>query len=86
MRKIFVIGTAALSLAVGASSAFAANPNVPTWSPYTLVPPSESSPSARSMSAPTFEARAATIESVGVTVPNGNAPSWSPYTLVPQAH
>ena len=86
MRKIFVIGTAALSLALGASAAFADNPNAPTWSPYTLVPVSTSSPSAYSMSAPTYETRAATIESAGATVPNGNAPTWSPYTLAPQGH
>ena len=54
MRKILVIGTAALSLALGASAAFAANPNAPTWSPYTLVPAGASSPTAYPVSAPAY--------------------------------
>ena len=86
MRKILVIGTATLSLALGASAAFADNPNAPSWSPYALVPVSASSPVIYSMSQPTYEMRAATIENPGAAVPNGNAPSWSPYTLVPQGH
>jgi hypothetical protein len=86
MRKILVIGTAALSLALGASAAFADNPNAPTWSPYTLVPAGASSPMAYPVSAPAYEARAAVIDSSSMTVPNNNAPTWSPYTLVPQAH
>jgi hypothetical protein len=85
MRKILVIGTAALSLALGASAAFADNPNAPTWSPYTLVPAGASSPTAYPVSAPAYEARAAAVDSAAMTVPNNNAPSWSPYTLVPQA-
>jgi hypothetical protein len=86
MRKLLVIGTAVLSLALGASAALADNPNVPTWSPYALVPVGASSPVIYSMSQPTYEARAATIESPGAAVPNGNVPCWSPYALVPQGH
>jgi hypothetical protein len=86
MHKILVIGTAALSLALGASAALADNPNVPSWSPYQLVPVSASSPVIYSMSQRTYETRAATIESPSAAVPNGNVPSWSPYALVPEGH
>ena len=81
MRYTLAIGTAALSLALGASAACADNPNVPSWSPYALVPANASPPSTYP-----HETRAAIIESSSATVPNGIAPAWSPYALAPQAH
>ena len=38
MRNMLVLGaTAAFALGVSGAAAYAANPNVPTWSPYALV-------------------------------------------------
>lgn len=37
MLKILAIGTFAVAAALGASAAYAANPNVPSWSPYAIM-------------------------------------------------
>jgi hypothetical protein len=82
MRKILAIGTLALTVALGAGAAYADNPNVPSWSPYSLVQVSQ--PAAPSMFAnPNFgmtETRAAYVD----TGPNTNVPSWSAYSIMPQ--
>ncbi|MGO8801265.1 MAG: hypothetical protein ACLQE9_16925 [Roseiarcus sp.] len=84
MRKMFLIGSVGTLLALGAvgGPATAANPNVPSSSPYTLVDiPSVGTP------APVLaETRAAlVVANQPAGPPNGNVPSSSPYSLVPQA-
>jgi hypothetical protein len=82
MRKVLAIGTLALSGALGAGAAYASNPNVPSWSPYSLMQVSEPAPSS-TFASPSFgmtERRAAYVD----TRPNTNVPSWSAYSIVPQ--
>jgi hypothetical protein len=65
MRNLLMLGTVAAALAVGAFSgpANAANPNVPTWSPYTMI----HVPAWRPMS----EGRAALVGPAWAGAPNG---------------
>ena len=37
MRNLLVAGAAGLLLTMGAGAAYASNPNVPNWSPYTIM-------------------------------------------------
>jgi hypothetical protein len=37
MRMMLVLGAGLLAASLGSASSFAANPNVPTYSPYTLM-------------------------------------------------
>ena len=37
MRKLFMLGTLAIGIACGATASDAANPNVPSWSPYAIM-------------------------------------------------
>ena len=83
MGKMLVLGTAAATLAFGAvGAAHAANPNVYSWSPYTIMAYDAGPPVP-----PITEHRAAVVEpgyGAAAAAPNGNVPSWSPYTLAPQ--
>ena len=80
MFKMLTLASAAVVFS--AAAAFADNPNVPTWSPYTLVPAGASAqPAAPVHLSPTMaETRAASVD----IVPNANVPSWSPYALAPE--
>ena len=84
MRKMFLIGTAA---ALGAVSgvAHAANPNVPSYSPYALMDVAPSGTPALGMG----ENRAAYVDvgngAAAAITANANVPSYSPYAIMPQA-
>ena len=89
MRMTLVIGSLALSLALGAGAAYADNPNVAGWSPYALMAFGAPQPSAPAIGRPLYETRAAVVEGAGnalvVAGANSNVPGWSPYAIMPQA-
>jgi hypothetical protein len=86
MRKMLLIGTAGTFIALGAinNAAQAANPNVPSYSPYALMDVGPMAAPAPVMG----EQRAAYlapgngVEAGGVA--NTNVPSYSPYAIMPQ--
>jgi len=85
MRKMLLIGAAGTLAALFAanSGAFAANANVPSFSPYQLVDVYGAPPSEPAMG----EQRAAFVAPPGTpTVQNSNVPSFSPYAIMPQGH
>lgn len=86
MRKMLLIGTAGALIALGAISnaAQAANPNVPSYSPYTLMDvgsPAAPEPAMGEHRA-AYLAPANGSEEPGVA--NTNVPSYSPYAIMPQ--
>jgi hypothetical protein len=78
MLKVIMLVSVPVAIAITIGNAFADNPNVPTWSPYTLMaidgPPPIHAYSGMA------ENRAAAVQ----VTPNVNAPTWSPYTMTPQ--
>lgn len=81
MRNLLIVGIAGFFLAYGGVAANAANPNVPSWSPYAIM---AYSPDYSSRPQPTesrmTEHRAAYEESAS---PNTNVASWSAYSMTP---
>jgi hypothetical protein len=87
MRNLLVAGTATGLFLALAGAAYAANPNVPSFSPYAIMA-YDAAPAPQAM-APLGEHRAASIDTYGaapVSAPNTNVPSFSPYAIVPQGH
>jgi len=85
MRKMFLIGTAA-ALGAVSGAAHAANPNVPSYSPYALM---DVAPSGAPAFFPMGENRAAYVDAgygaAAANPANTNVPSYSPYAIMPQA-
>jgi hypothetical protein len=91
MSRIVLIGTLGTFLALGAlvDSAFAANPNVPSYSPYAIMA-FDVAPAPQPMAPARRERRAAHLEDsnnafVSQPAANGwSGPGYSPYaTMVP---
>lgn len=84
MRKILLIGTAGTFVALGAVSnaAQAANPNVPSYSPYTLMDVGPAPAPAMGEHRAAYLAPANGPTTGGAA--NTNVPSYSPYTIMPQ--
>jgi hypothetical protein len=84
MRKVLLIGTVA-ALGAVAGAAYAANPNVPSYSPYALMDVAPSAMPAFGMG----ENRAAYVDvgygAAAANPTNTNVPSYSPYAIMPQA-
>jgi hypothetical protein len=78
MFKVILLVSVPVAIIIGIGNAFADNPNVPSWSPYALMPIDVPPVHARSGMA---ENRASSVQAA----PNANAPTWSPYTVTPQA-
>jgi hypothetical protein len=96
MRKMLLVGTVGMFAALCAiNAAEAANPNVPSYSPYAVMGYDDAATSAPWMygnpgpQPGMTEHRASFVEggnndnSTGL--PNGNVPSYSPYAIMPQA-
>jgi hypothetical protein len=84
MRNLLWVGTI-LSLGLIGSAAVAANPNVPSYSPYALM--DVAPPEAGSMFAPApamSETRAGYVDNGTAYVANPNVPSYSPYAIMPK--
>ena len=86
MRKMMLLTGAALALGVIAGAAQAANPNVPSYSPYALMDVAPSAMPSLGMG----ENRAAYVDTgysaAAANSANTNVPSYSPYAIMPQAH
>ncbi len=83
MRTMLLIGTAGTFIAVGAigNAAQAANPNVPSYSPYALMDVGPTPAPAPAMG----EHRAAYLApAADAATANSNVPSYSPYAIMPQ--
>ena len=81
MRKMMLLTSTAIALSV-AGAAYAANPNVPSYSPYALMDVAPSGPPALAMG----ENRAAFVDTgyAAASPANTNVPSYSPYAIAPQ--
>ena len=80
MRKMMLLTSTAIALSV-AGAAYAANPNVPSYSPYALMDVVASGP-VLAMG----ENRAAFVDTgyAAASPANTNVPSYSPYAIAPQ--
>jgi hypothetical protein len=83
MRTMLLIGTTGTFIALGAISnaAQAANPNVPSYSPYALM---DVAPSAAPEPAMGEHRSAYLAPANEAMTANSNVPSYSPYAIMPQ--
>ena len=89
MRNMLLLATAATFVVFGAVAAYAANPNVPSYSPYALidVPPASGPMGLNSGNGfdATHEVRASAFESGpggAASAPTWSGPGYSPYATM----
>jgi hypothetical protein len=90
MRHSLTAGLLAATIATSVSlcfggAAYAANPNVPGYSPYTLMDVAPSAAGGMFAPAPVMsETRAGYVDNGAAYVANPNVPSYSPFAIMPR--
>jgi hypothetical protein len=90
MRRLSMLGTAAIFVALGVTQAYADNPNVPFWSPYAIMghdysTPTPTASAPTNVAAPLTEGRAADTNSPNRPETKHRLHSRKPLSQSPEA-